>query len=115
MNLRIDVNEPQIVKKIINDRFGLFVAQSWKRLIDPYTPQRSGQLIGRTGSTVEFKPFEIHYNTSYAEYVYFSDNWNFFTELSPFATDHWDVKAEQAGQLNTLYRTLNNGLQTGRF
>lgn len=115
MYLRIDLNEPKILQKVTSDKFGLFVAKSWKTLIDPYTPQRSGQLIGKTGSTVQLKPFEIHYNTNYAEYVYDSNNWNFFTELSPYATDHWDIKAANAGQLNKLYRTLNNGLQTGRF
>ena len=113
--LKIKLNEAKIFKKVTNDKFGLFVSQNWKRLIDPYTPNRTGLLIGVTGSTVDIKPFELHYKTIYAEHVYFSEGHNFFKEKSPFATDHWDVKAEQAGQKDKLYRTLNSALKTGRY
>ncbi len=113
--LTIKLDEGKILRKVTNDKFGLFISQSWKRLIDPYTPQKTGLLIGRTGSTVQFKPFEIQYNTIYSEHVYFSNGRNFFKELSPFATDHWDIKAANAGQLNKLYRTANNALQSGRY
>jgi hypothetical protein len=110
MEINVEVDPKKILEKVTNDKFGLFVSQSWKRLIDPYTPRRTGQLIGITGATVELQPFEIHYNTNYAEYVYESDDWNFFKELSPFATDHWDEKAAEAGQVDKLYKTLNNYL-----
>lgn len=40
MNIRIDLNEPQIVEKVTNDKFGRFVSAEWKRLIDPYTPRK---------------------------------------------------------------------------
>ena len=35
MNVRIDLNEPKILAKVQNDRFGLLVSNEWKRLIDP--------------------------------------------------------------------------------
>ena len=127
MNIRIDLNEPQILQKVTSDRFGLFVSHEWKKLIDPYTPEDTGLLMGKIGMSVEELPFQLHYkatqgsnsttessgsNKSYAAYVYFSNGYNF---QKPTATDHWDVKAAEAGQLDKLYRTLNNGLRTGQF
>ena len=115
MNLRIDLNEPRIREKVTSNRYGLFVSNEWKRLIDPYTPFRSGQLIGVTGNTVQKLPFKLHYTMSYAGHVYNSNGWNFYKERSPYATDHWDIKAEKAGQKDKLYRTLNNALRSGQF
>ena len=120
MNLRIDLNEPRIREKVTSDRFGRFVSKSWKDLLDPYTPEDSGLLMGKIGLSVDLSvPFQIHYKAtqqsgerSYAEYVYYSNGWNF---KKPMATDHWDIKAERAGQKDKLYRTLNNALQSGRF
>lgn len=33
MNVRIDLNEPKIYEKVLNDRFGLLVSKSWKDLL----------------------------------------------------------------------------------
>lgn len=115
MNLRIDLNEPRIREKVTSDRFGLLVSNELKRLLDPYTPYREGQLIGVTGDTVKKLPFKLHYTMPYAEPVYYSNGWDFSKEKSKFATDHWDEAAAKAGQLDKLYRTLNNALQSGRF
>lgn len=120
MILRIDLNEPKIIEKVTSDKFGLFVNQNWKRLLDPYTPQRTGLLMGIIGNTVDLSvPFQIHYKATqggvgkpYGEYVYMSSGWRF---IKPSATDHWDIKAAEAGQLESLYRTLNNGLRSGRI
>lgn len=114
MNIRIDLNEPQILQKVTSDRFGLFVSHEWKRLIDPYTPRDTGALMGITGQTVEELPFQIHYKEKYATYVYYGEDMT-FQKLNPYSTYEWDVKAAEAGQLDKLYRTLNNGLRTGQF
>lgn len=119
MNLRIDLNEPKILQKVTSDRFGRLVSLEWKRLIDPYTPRDTAQLMGVTGQTVDVKPFKLHYKVPYAETVYYNRRGvQFITQGSgrnPYATDHWDFKAEAAGQKNKLYRTLSNALQSGRF
>ena len=47
MEVKIDLNEPKIIKKVTNDRFGLFVSNEWKRLIDPYTPRDTGIMAAR--------------------------------------------------------------------
>ena len=115
MKLTIKINDPSILQKVKSDKFGKFVANEWKRLINPYTPRRTGQLIGVTGATVEILPFEIGYKMDYAEDVYESTGRNFYQELSPFATDHWDQKAEKAGQKDKLLKTINAGLSSGRI
>lgn len=119
MNLRIDLNEPRILEKVESDRFGLFVSREWKRLIDPYTPRDTAALMGVTGQTVDVIPFKLHYKVPYASVVYINPRGvKFITQgpgRNPYATDHWDEKAEVAGQKDKLYRTLNNGLSTGQF
>ena len=119
MNLRIDLNEPNILAKVTGDRFGLLVSHEWKRLIDSYTPRDTAALMGVTGQTVDVKPFKLHYKVPYAEEVYYNKRGvTFITQGSgrnPYATDHWDFAAEKAGQKDKLYRILNNALQSGRF
>lgn len=114
MNVRIDLNEPKILAKVQNDRFGLLVSNEWKRLIDPYTPRDTGVLMGITGQTVDIHPFKLHYKSKYATPIYYGENFN-FQKKNPYATHHWDVKAAEAGQLDKLTRTLNNALQSGQY
>lgn len=111
MNIRIDLNEPRIREKVTSDRFGLFVSNEWKRLIDPYTPRDTGTMQ----ETAKIYPWEIHYiQKDYPEKVYYGYDLN-FQKKNPYSTYEWDIKAEQAGQKDKLYRTLNNALQSGRF
>lgn len=112
------MNEPQIIEKVTNDRFGVFVSHEWKRLINPYTPYRTGTLM----RDVEELPFALYYyatqdggEKAYPAYVYYSTGWDFNKSTNPLATDHWDEKAAEAGQLDKLYRTLNNALKSGIF
>ena len=114
MNVRIDINEPKILAKAQNDRFGLFVSNEWKRLIDPYTPRDTGVLMGITGQMVDIQPFKLHYKSKYAEKVYNGSDMN-FQKKNPYSTFEWDIAAEKAGQKDKLYRTLNNALQSGQF
>ena len=114
MNVRIDLNEPKILAKVQNDRFGLLVSNEWKRLIDPYTPRDTGVLMGITGQTVDILPWKLHYKSKYAERVYNGSDMN-FQKKNPYSTYEWDKAAEKAGQKDKLYRTLNNALQSGRF
>ena len=110
MNVRIDLNEPKILAKVQNDRFGLFVSNEWKKLIDPYTPRDTGTMQ----DTAKLYPFKIHYIQPYSVYVYYGKGKN-FQKKNPYSTYEWDIAAEKAGQKDKLYRTLNNALQSGRF
>lgn len=141
MKLKIELNEPKIRAKVTNDRLGLFVANEWGRLLTSYTPKDTGLLV----QSKQIKPFEIHYIQPYAAYVYFgekyvdpvygvsgflgSEGWFSrpgvqkvpsgeqleYQKNNPYATDHWDEKAAESGQLDKLYRTINAGLRNGNF
>ena len=111
MEVKIDLNEPKIIDKVTSDKFGLFVAQQWKKQIDPYTPRDTQTMQ----NNVRFYPFKIHYFTEgYPEKVYYGYNLN-FQKKNPYSTYEWDIKAAQAGQLDSLYRILNDALQSGKF
>ena len=111
MNVKIDLNEPKILAKVQNDRFGLFVSQSWKRLIDPYTPRDTGLMQ----ESARVYPWKIHYiQTEYPEKVYYGYDLN-FQKKNPYSTYEWDKAAANAGQLDKLTRTLNNALQSGQY
>ena len=133
--VKLNLKEQAVKDKVINDDFGLFAANEWKKLIDPYTPHRDGLLK----KVVQIRPFEIEYDAVYARYIYngllmvdpitkkgaFYDPkygfWsragvqkeltdiplNFRTDMSPFATSHWDQAAAEAGQKTKLYQSLN--------
>ena len=117
MNVRIDLNEPKILAKVQNDRFGLLVSSEFKRLIDPYTPRDTGILQ----DTAEIYPWKIRYKGQKASngkfvaaYVYYGYHMN-FQKKNPYSTYEWDKAAANAGQLDKLTRTLNNALQSGQF
>ena len=135
------MNEPHIREKVTSDRFGLLVSNEWKRLINPYTPKDTGIMM----QSARLRPWEIEYIQPYSAYMYYgevyvdpvtgaggylgSKGWFSrpgvkkvpsgrplqYQKNNPYATDHWDEKAEQAGQKDKLYRTLNNALQSGIF
>lgn len=114
MNVRVDLNEARILTKLDNPKFGKFVSSEWKRLINPYTPRDTGQLMGITGQTVDILPFQLHYKVPYASSVYYMKDAT-FKKKNPYATYEWDKAAEKAGQKDKLYRTLNSALRSGRF
>ena len=111
----VKLDEAKINSKVNNDRFGTFVSHEWHRLINPYTPRDTGELMRK----VEELPFELHYTQKYASKMYYgiSDSGKPFKyqRKNPCSTDHWDVKAAKAGQREKLYRTLNAALKSGRF
>lgn len=99
----VDFNNAQIRAKYNNPQFGKFVANEWHRLINPYTPRRTGALF----QTVEIQPFKMEYKTPYAASCYYGVRRHFRRDLNPFATHHWDKAAEAAGQKKKLYTAIN--------
>ena len=172
MSVVVKIDNIEVVGKLQNPEFGIFVAREWKRLIDPYTPRQLGNL--QESAVVE--PFMITYGMAgtpeydYASYMYNGiiyvdpeqrqNNWKFnlggfgtggagtlgipyvrstwvsrrgvtkiprthatktrpinfrYEKINPFATDHWDEKAEAAGQVDKLVQIINSALNSGRF
>lgn len=109
-NVQIKMDESKILGKVQNDRFKLFLANEWKRLIDPYTPRDTGLMQ----QTARIYPGEIHYIQPYSRYVYYGYNLN-FQHKNPYSTYEWDKAASRAGQKDKLVRTMNNALQSGQY
>lgn len=110
MNVKFELDEQKILSKVTNDKFGLFVSNEWKRLIQPYEPRDTNTM----SSTAKLYQFKIHYIQPYATKVYYGKDFK-FKKKNPYSTYEWDKAAANAGQLNKLYRTLNNALQSGRI
>lgn len=114
MNIDVKINDAAVVGKVESDQMGLLVSQEWKRLIDPYTPRDTGQLMGLFGG-VDIEPFKLHYTSPYAAAVYYNTRGAEFktggSGRNPYATDHWDEAAANAGQLNKLYQAVNARLK----
>lgn len=108
MNVKIDINDTQVINKVKNSRFGLFLSTEWKRLIDPYTPRDTGNLQGN----VSLQPFKIHYKSPYATYPYHGRGMN-FQKKNPYSSAEWDKAAAGAGQTDKLCRAANAALKSG--
>jgi hypothetical protein len=141
-NVKAEVvlNMPRILDKVTNDKFGLFLSHEWKRLINPFTPHRTGNLE----RNVVYRPFEIEYISPYSQYQYYGMlyvdplyhvggftkdggiNWfsrpgikkvattkplNYLKDHNPQATSKWDEAAEKAGQKEKLIKAANLYLQ----
>lgn len=104
--IKIELHEKNIFDKVQNDRFGLFLAQDWKRLINPFTPHRDGPLE----DTAQVRPFEIEYIQPYSHYVYYGETFNFRRDANPYATYEWDKAAEKAGQKEKLIKSVDQYL-----
>lgn len=118
---KVILDREKILNKVTNDRFGQKVSDEWYTLLNPFTPRDTG----RTQLTAVTSPFKIGYmpinpestdGISYATEIYQNTRKvHFKTIHNPFATDHWDIKAAEAGQLEELYKRLNSALKNGDF
>lgn len=138
--VKVELNMPRILNKVENDQFGMFLANEWHKLITPYTPRRDGILFENVSyKPFEFTyntPY-AHYMYNGVQYVdpvlgvsgftnddgatFFSrkgvekipsgKTFNYRTDRNPYATDHWDQAAENAGQKDKLIRSANEYLR----
>lgn len=88
----------RVTKEINGDKFGKFLSVEWYRLIQPYTPHRTGNLE----HNVTFGNKKITYNSPYSAYVYNGENMNFRKDHNPKASARWDQRAIQEKQNEKL-------------
>lgn len=142
MYLKLNLNRKKITGKVTNPRFGLLVSHEWKRLIDKYTPFDTGMLMQNVDEgpfRLHYKEPYAHYIYTGEVYVdpvygvggFFNSTYGWFsrpgvekipsgrsfakfnTNHNPNATDHWDIVAAESGELNKLYRIINNANSRG--
>lgn len=102
---KVDIS--RVSKKIDSPDVWLFAAQDWHRLIQPYTPYRTGQLE----QNVTIKPKEIIYNSLYSVYVYNGENMNFRKDHNPKASARWDERAKQEKQDEKLIKDVQGYIE----
>lgn len=104
VNFKWNGSVQSIIDKAMNKRETLlFAAQTWHRLIDPFTPMDTGTLAhDDVRCSVEGNSGVIHYTAPYAKKVYEGDNIQFRKEKHPLASARWDQAAIAAGKKETL-------------
>lgn len=134
ITVKSDINIPENLKKIDNDEFWTFAASEWHRLISPYTPKKTGNLI----ENVTIRPKEIEYKSPYAHYQYegkvmgknYHDpdsgfwsplkkkytggNLKYKTDKNKDASKEWD-KAAKPKQEEKLIDALQDYVDSGRL
>lgn len=94
----------------MDDDFGKYAAESWRKHIEPYVPYRTGRLC----NDVTIRPWTITYNAPYASDVYNNVHMNFNKEKHPLATAKWDEVAMPA-ETDGFVQDLQSYLKTKRF
>ena len=93
MPLKKNFDKQAILKAVLlDDDFGMYAAESWRKRVEPYVPYRTGRLC----NDVTVRPFKIEYNAPYANEVYNNVYMNFNKEKHPLATAKWDEVAAPA-------------------
>ena len=93
-----------------NKAFWTFSANEWHRLIESYTPMRTGNLY----RNVTISPGEIKYNAPYSVRVYYGDHMRFRKDLHPKATARWD-EAARPEQEDKLIASMQGYIDSGRL
>lgn len=139
MQVKVDIDTKKVLNKVHNDKLGIQVSHEWHKLINPYTPKDVGNLMRNVEEQpflLWYKSPYAHYMYNGIQYVdpqlgvsgIFSTTYGWFSrpnvnkvptdkplqyqKNNPYATDHWDIKAARAGQLDKLTRTINNYLRS---
>ena len=93
----------------------LFAALTWHKLIDPWTPMKTGTLAHDAVSyhTEDNTTGVIRYSAPYAVPVYYGVGRRFRTEKHPLATAKWDEAAKQAGKGEELAKAVQAFIRRG--
>lgn len=93
MPLRKNFDKYAILNAVkMDDEFGRYAAESWRKRVEPYIPYNTGRLC----NDVTIRPFKIEYNAPYANDVYNNLKMNFRKDKHPLATAQWNEVAAPA-------------------
>lgn len=106
VDVKLNVDIDGLTNTVAGDEVGLYTAKEWKRLIDKFTPFKTGNLMNNTTIT----PWTIIYNAPYATKLYNADGihgnaMNFNTSLHALAGPQWSERAKPS-ELNKLVRSV---------
>ena len=98
-----------------NGKTALFMAETWRRLYNPFVPMDTG-FLANDSVTVSSRGSVgyIHHNARYAAPIYFGRSFNFSTQKHSLASAEWDKAARSAGRVKTLVRDTDAYIRSGR-
>lgn len=114
MSVKVKLDNPKkIMNRILNDKVGVFTAETWAKYFSRYTPKESGML----GQTYTTEPYKVTYTSIYAHFQhegkvmvddrgstwaklrqskhYIDRKLTYSKEKNPQATDHWEELAKK--------------------
>ena len=142
MSKVIRLKKAQIREKLQNDKLGRKTAKTWHKLMEPYTPMNNGLLYRNVRyKPFQIRYYAKYANYMYEGKVYVDPqtgasgfltdkgwrsrrdirkiptarSFSYNKTQSLYATDHWDIVAEKAGQKNKLYRSINRAMRSGKY
>ena len=97
MKVRVEMKpSSQIVNRILDDDVGRFLAETWSKIFEKYTPRDSGTL----GQSYITEPWKVTYTQRYAHYQWQGVSkkgkpLNYNKEKNMLAQSHWEEAAER--------------------
>ena len=97
MKIRVEMKpSSQIVNRILDDDVGRFLAETWAKIFEKYTPRDSGAL----GEYYITEPWKVTYTQRYAHYQWQGVSkkgkpLNYNKEKNMLAQSHWEDAAER--------------------
>ncbi len=125
----------RIASEVEGDKVGRFASKEWHRLLKPFVPQRTKQLV----NNVTYEPWEYTHNVPYAGYIYRGEKYvdpeykkggftngniwwsrkgvtkmpsgqdlNFRKDMAKYASKEWDKAGTNAGKDKDLAQSIEN-------
>ena len=97
MKVRVEMKpSSQIVNRILDDDVGRFLAETWAKIFEKYTPRESGAL----GQYYITEPWKVTYTQKYAHYQWQGVSkkgkpLNYSKEQNMLAQSHWEEASER--------------------
>lgn len=95
MKIRIEMKPSDvIVRRLINDKVGIYLAETWAKEFKKYTPADTKMLMNNYTT----EPYKVIYHQKYANYQWqgVSSKGNplhYSKDVNPYASAHWERKA----------------------
>ena len=96
-------------------RTALFMAETWRRLYNPFVPMDTG-FLANDGVSVFARGNVgfIHHSAPYAVFVYYGTGKNFNTAKHGLASAQWDEAAKRAGKMEVLKGDVGRYVKRGQ-
>ena len=112
MKITVKIDSPsKITKRILDDKVGKFLAETWGKIFEKYTPMDSGLLSQR----YDTEPYKVIYTQKYSYYQWYGIGksgrpLNYSKEKNRLAQSHWE-EAAQRDRKNEVAKAVTDYLR----